>query len=97
MTITKAHLRSLFDRWELLNELIRGANNSKKMEKWEDESHKLAKTAESYGLDVIGWYYVRTFIDFVDDVNDGLAAEERFWLITQTLTQIGVEITEEED
>ena len=97
MTITKAQLHKLFDRREKLNKLIKVANNPEKMEKWQEGSRKLAKTAESYGLDVIGWYYVRTFIDFVDDLNDGLEASERFYIIEQTLRQIGVEITEEED
>lgn len=97
MTITKAHLHDLFVRWEELNELLRKSTKAKDMEKWHDGFNALYKTAESYGLDGIAWYHVRTFIDLVDDVNDGLAAEERFWLITQTLTQIGVEITEEED
>ena len=95
MTITKAHLHRLFVRWEKLNELLRTEREDTK--KWTDGSRRLSKTAESYGLGLIAWYHVRTFIDFVDDVNDGLAADERFWLITQTLTQIGVEITEEED
>lgn len=96
MTITKAHLHHLFDRWEKLNKLITVANDPEKTKKWEEGSRRLSKTAESYGLDLITWYYIRTFIDFVTDVNDGLAADERFWLITQTLRQIGVEITEEE-
>lgn len=94
MTITKAHLHRLFDRWEKLNELLR--NDAEATKKWSDGSRRLSKTAKSYGLDLIGWYYVRTFIDFVDDVNDGLAAEERFNIVEQTLRQIGVEITEEE-
>ena len=97
MTITKAHLHRLFDRWEKLNKLITVANDPEKMEKWRGGADRLGKTAQSYGLDLIAWYYIRTFIDFVNDVNDGLAADERFWLIAQTLTQIGVEITEEED
>ena len=97
MTITKAHLHDLFARWEELNEVLRISHEPEDMEEWHDGFKALYNTAESYGLGLIAWYYVRTFIDFVDDVNDGLAAEERFWLITQTLTQIGVEITEEED
>ena len=97
MTITKAHLHRLFNRWEKLNKLITVANDPEQMKKWREGADRLGKTAESYGLGLIAWYYIRTFIDFVDDVNDGLAADERFWLITQTLTQIGVEITEEED
>lgn len=94
MTITKAHLRRLFVRWEKLNELLRTEREDTK--KWTDGSRRLAKTAESYGLDLIAWYYIRTFIDFVNDINDGLAADERFYIIEQTLRQIGVEITEEE-
>ena len=97
MTITKAHLHDLFVRWEELNDLLRRGIKEEDREEWHDAFDKLYDTAESYGLGLIAWYYVRTFFDFVDDVNDGLAADERFWLITQTLTQIGVEITEEED
>ena len=97
MTITKAHLHDLFVRWDMLNVALRLSHTAKDVEEWHDGFKALCTTAESYGLDVIAWYYVRTFFDFVDDVNDGLAADERFWLITQTLTQIGVEITEEED
>lgn len=97
MTITKAHLHDLFVRWEELNEVLRRNIKAKDKEEWDNGFKEICNTAESYGLGLIAWYYVRTFIDFVDDVNDGLAAEERFWLITQTLTQIGVEITEEED
>ena len=96
MTITKAHLHDLFVRWEVLNELLRRNVKAEDMEEWHDGFNEIYKTAESYGLDLIAWYHVRTFIDLVDDVNDGLAADERFWLITQTLTQIGVEITEED-
>ena len=99
MTITKAHLRRLFVRWEELNEVLRRnikANDPEKMEKWRGGADRLGKTAQSYGLDLIAWYYIRTFIDFVDDVNDGLEADERFYIIEQTLRQIGVEITEEE-
>ena len=96
MTITKAHLHDLFVRWEELNELLRRSIGTKDMEEWHDGFDALYKTAESYGLGLIAWYHVRTFIDFVDDVNDGLAADERFDIIEQTLRQIGVEITEEE-
>lgn len=96
MTITKAHLHDLFVRWEDLNELLRRSTKAKDMEEWHDGFNAIYKTAESYGLDLIAWYHVRTFIDFVDDVNDGLAAEERFYIVEQTLRQIGVEITEEE-
>ena len=94
MTITKAHLHDLFVRREKLNELLRTEREDTK--KWTDGSKRLANTAESYGLGCIPWYYVRVFFDFVDDVNDGLAADERFYMIEQTLRQIGVEITEEE-
>lgn len=95
MTITKAHLHRLFVRWEKLNDLLRA--DPVNTTKWSDGCRRLSKTAESYGLDLMVWYYVRNLIDFVDDVNDGLAAEERFYIVDQTLRQIGVEITEEED
>lgn len=97
MTITKAHLHDLFVRWEELNELLRRSIGTKDMEEWHDGFDRIYDTAESYGLDLIGWYHIRTFIDFVDDVNDGLAADERFYIVEQTLRQIGIEITEEED
>lgn len=96
MTITKAHLYDLFVRWDMLNVALRLSHTPEDMEEWHDGFNALYKTAESYGLDLIAWHYIRTFIDFVDDVNDGLAAEERFYIIEQTLRQIGVEITEEE-
>ena len=95
MTITKAHLHHLFVLREKLNELLR--TDPVNTTKWSDGCRRLSKTAESYGLDLMVWYYVRNLIDFVDDVNDGLAAEERFYIVDQTLRQIGVEITEEED
>ena len=96
MTITKAHLRRLFVRWEELNEVLRRNIKAKDKEEWDTGFKELCNTAESYGLGLIAWHYIRTFIDFVDDVNDGLEADERFYIIEQTLRQIGVEITEEE-
>lgn len=97
MTITKAHLHDLFVRWEKLNELLRRCIKAKDKEEWDNGFKEICNTAESYGLGLIAWYYIRTFIDFVDDINEGLAADERFYIIEQTLRQIGVEITEEED
>lgn len=96
MTITKAHLHDLFVRWEELNEVLRRNIKAADMEEWHDGFDALCGTAASYGVGLIDWYNLRTFIDFVDDVNDGLAADERFYIIEQTLRQIGVEITEEE-